>query len=143
MRQILPYKLWLGHAGDGRNLRGLLAAGIAALVDLAQEEPPAPLVRELVYCRFPLIDGAGNPPWLLRAAVGMTAGLLRARVPTLVACGAGMSRSPAVVAAALALVQSRSAGECLLEISRSGPCDVVAGLWQEVLLVTSDQATRE
>jgi protein-tyrosine phosphatase len=135
MRQVIPYKLWLGHAGDARNLRGLLAAGIAALVDLAGEEPPAPLVRDLVYCRFPLVDGAGNAPWLLRAAIDTTAGLLRERVPALVACGAGMSRSPAVVAAALARVEGRSLVECLADLSRLGPCDVAAGLWQEVLEV--------
>ena len=133
MRQVIPYKLWLGHAGDARNLRGLLAVGIAALVDLAGEEPPAPLVRDLVYCRFPLVDGAGNAPWLLRAAIDTTAGLLRERVPALVACGAGMSRSPAVVAAALARFEDRSLAECLADLTRFGPCDVAVGLWQDVL----------
>jgi hypothetical protein len=47
------------------------------------------LTRELVYCRFPLVDGAGNPPWLLRAAVETVAGFVRAGVPTLVFCGPG------------------------------------------------------
>ncbi len=62
MRQIPPYSLWLGHAGHVRDLRTVLAAGIVALVDLALDEPPASLTRELVYCRFPLVDGPGNPP---------------------------------------------------------------------------------
>src|SRR5262249_26770590 len=81
----------------------------APLIDLALEEPPVPLTRELVYCRFPLLDGAGNSPWLLRAALDTTAALLASRVPTLVFCGAGMSRSPAVAAAALAIVEGHSA----------------------------------
>src|SRR5438270_10637607 len=126
MRRVSPYPLWLGHAGDARDLRALLAAGIVALVDLAVEEPPAPLVRELVYCRFPLLDGTGNAPWLLRAAIETTVGLLRSRTPTLVACGAGMSRSPAVVAAALAIVGASSPDECLIQLARIGPCDVTA-----------------
>jgi hypothetical protein len=87
MRRVPGYSLWLGHAGDARDLRGLLAAGIVAVVDLAAQEAPAPATRELVYGRFPIVDGPGNPPWLLRAAVEMVAGLVRDEVPTLVGCG--------------------------------------------------------
>jgi hypothetical protein len=131
MRPVPPYPLWLGHAGDGRDLRGLLRAGVRALVDLALEEPPAPLVRELVYCRFPIIDGSGNPFWLLRAAVQTTAGLIRARVPTLVCCGAGMSRSPSLVAVALAMIEGRPPEEVLVRLLPTGKGDVSPGLWQE------------
>ena len=66
MRRVPGYSLWLGHAGDVRDLRCLLTTGIIAVVDLAIQEAPAPLTRELVYCRFPLVNGPGNPPWLLR-----------------------------------------------------------------------------
>src|SRR5262245_15566735 len=102
MRRVASYSLWLGNVGDTRDLRKILDAGIAALVDLALEEPPAKITRELVYCRFPLVDGGGNSPWLLRAAVETTAGFVRSRTPTLVYCGAGMSRSLIIAAAALA-----------------------------------------
>lgn len=135
MRQIQPYRLWLGHVGDVRDLRGVLAAGVEAIVDLALNEPPAVVTRELVYCRFPLVDGAGNPTWLLRAAVETVGMLLRAGTPTLVFCGAGMSRSPAVVAGAIALVRGCSPTEGLTVVSSTGPCDVSAGLWQEVVAV--------
>src|SRR5688572_12689172 len=94
VRQVPGYPLWLGHAGDARDLRTVLEAGILAVVDLALNEPPAAVTRELVYCRFPLVDGPGNPPWLLRAAVETVAGLVRSDTPTLVYCGAGMSRTP-------------------------------------------------
>src|SRR4051794_36196473 len=100
VRRIPGYPLWLGHVGDARDLSALLAAGIAAVVDLALNEPPVPLTRELVYCRFPLIDGGGNPRWMLRATVETVAGLMRAGVPTLVYCGACMSRTPSVAGAA-------------------------------------------
>src|SRR5437762_5313991 len=69
MRQVSLYPLWLGHVGDARNLRALLDAEIIALIDLALNEAPAVVTRELVYCRFPLLDGAGNPRWLLQMAI--------------------------------------------------------------------------
>src|SRR6267142_7076321 len=104
MRQILPHSLWLGHAGDGRDLRAILDAGIRAVVQLAIEEEPLVLPRELTFCRVPLVDGAGNEEKLLYLAVTAVANLLESRIPTLVCCGGGMSRSPAVAAAALAVV---------------------------------------
>src|SRR5207244_524756 len=90
MRQLSGLPLWLGHVGDARDLRAVLSAGILAVVDLALNEPPVRITRELVYCRFPLLDGMGNPPWLVRAAVDTVARLLRAGTPTLVYCSGGM-----------------------------------------------------
>jgi hypothetical protein len=108
VRKIEPYLLWLGHVGHVRDLRGVFTAGVAALVDLAMNEPPATITRELVYCRFPLADGSGNAPWLLHAAIDATAGLLRSGTPTLVFCSNGMSRTPAIAAAAIAKLTNRS-----------------------------------
>src|SRR5262249_32464615 len=125
--------LWRGHIGDARDLRGLLDVGIVALVDLALNEPPVTVTRELVYCRFPLVDGSDNPPWLLRAAVETTAALLRANVPTLVFCSGGISRTPAVAACALARVTGRSAEECLADLARDGKCDVSVTLWRDLV----------
>lgn len=102
MRQVPGYQLWLGHVGDARDLRTVISTGILALVDLALNEPPATVTRELVYCRFPLLDGNGNPHWMVRAAVETVTGLLRSRTPTLLYCGAGMSRTPIIAAAAIA-----------------------------------------
>jgi len=132
MRQILPYSLWLGHAGDVRELRNVLATGIVAVVDVALNELPAAVPRELFYCRFPMVDGAGNPRWLLKTAIDTTAGLLRERVPTLVYCGAGMSRSPVVAAAAISPHSGESPDACLAVVLQSGPSDVSPALWQDV-----------
>ena len=101
MRQISSRPLWVGHAGDTRDCRPLFAAGIRAVVELADSEPLATLAREFIRCRFPLADGGGNPPWLMRLAVESIATLLRAGVPTLVACGCGLSRSVCVAAGSL------------------------------------------
>jgi hypothetical protein len=132
MRRVPGYSLWLGHAGDVRDVRGLLAAGIVAVVDLAIQEAPAPLTRDLVYCRFPLVDGPGNPLWLLRTAVETVAGLLRSDVPTLVGCGAGLSRSPCIAGAGIARIRSCSADEGLAIALGSSPADVSPGLWVDV-----------
>src|SRR5262245_49366595 len=101
MTQIQPHYLWLGHAGDGRNAAEMFRLEIQAVVQLALEEPVLSLPREILYFRVPLIDGPGNAPELLALAVNMTARLVALKVPTLVCCGAGLSRSPAIAAAAL------------------------------------------
>lgn len=132
MRRVPGLPLWLGHLGDVRDLPGLHAEGILAVVDLALDAPPASLARELAYCRFPLVDGAGNPPWLLRAAVETAAGLLRGGTPTLIGCGAGLSRSPCIAGAAIALVRGCPPAEGLMIAARSGAADVSPGLWAEV-----------
>ncbi len=133
MRQIPGFPLWLGHVGDARDLVAIHAAGIVAVVDLALNEPPASLPRDLVYCRFPLVDGSENPRWLLRAAVEAVAGLLRSDVPTLVYCSACMSRTPAVAAAAIAAARGCPAEEGLALVTRSAPADVSPALWSEIL----------
>ena len=97
MREVIPSKLWIGNALDARDIRGVLGCGIAVIVDLAFEEPPIQSPRGIVYCRFPLLDGAGNESAILRAAVETVAHFMATGMPTLVACGAGMSRSPAIV----------------------------------------------
>lgn len=132
MTRIEPLLLWIGHAGDGRAFRELFDLGIRAVVQLAVEELPVPPPRELVYCRFPLLDGCDNESALLHLAVETVARLIERRVPTLVCCGAGMSRSPAVTAAALARLGHGDLAACLSRIAACRPTDVSPGLWDEV-----------
>ena len=69
MTQIQPYSLWIGHAGEARDYERIADAGIEALVNLAAEKKCDQPPRELLYLRFPLIDGIGNRTgwlaWLL------------------------------------------------------------------------------
>jgi protein-tyrosine phosphatase len=122
MRQVGNYPLWVGTARDARDTKGVLAAGIRAVVDLAAEEPPAALTRDVIYLRFPLGDGNGNEPKLLRATLGAVTALVRNRIPTLVACAMGLSRAPAVAAVAFATVYGQTPAEVLAMI---GPGDVL------------------
>lgn len=137
MNQIVPYSLWVGHAGDGRNAAMLFGIGIQAVVQLAVEEPPLQLPRELIVCRFPLIDGAGNDEHLLRTAITSVAALVQQEFATLLCCGAGMSRAPVIAAAALAVVTNTDIRGRLTEISRHRPLDVSPGLLERVLAIQS------
>ena len=132
MRQILPYQLWLGHIGDARDKRLIHKTGIVAVVDLAQNEAPEVFSRECTYCRWPLHDGMGNHEWMLRGAIGTVAHLLLSRIPTLVYCAAGMSRSVAVAAGAISVVTSRPFQDVILEVAKSGASDISPGLWLDV-----------
>ncbi len=132
MRQVAGRALWLGNAGDLRDARAVLAAGIEAVVELADSEPSVTLPRELVRCRFPVSDGGDNAAWLLKLAVESVAALLRAGIPTLVCCSAGMSRSVCVAAGALSLAEGRLLEETLLAIVGAGPADVSPGLLAQI-----------
>jgi hypothetical protein len=132
LRKVDGYPLWIGHVGDVVDPGRIASLGILAVVNVAANEPPASLSRDLTYCRFPLIDGPGNPPWLLRAAIETVACLLRSGTPTLVYCGVGMSRSPCVAGAAIARVRGCPLEEGLKIAAQSGPADVSVSLWSEI-----------
>jgi protein-tyrosine phosphatase len=68
-------------------------------------------------------------------AVGAVEGLIRLRVPTLVCCGMGLSRSPAVLAVALAMVRREPPDEVLRMVADRHPVDVSPGLWREIRAV--------
>lgn len=137
MRQVSADCLWLGTARDARDIRALHDHGVRAVIDLAAEEPPAQLSRDLVYCRLPLLDGEGNPEWLLQAAIETTARCIERRVPTLVACSGGMSRSPVIAAAALSAAGGGPIDACLLRIIGDGPRQVSPALWNSISRIAS------
>lgn len=134
MKQILDLPIWLGHAGDGRDYRQILDAGIQAIVQLAAEEPALSPPRDLLYLRFPLLDGEGNPPAVLELALRTAAHLIAARIPTLICCSGGMSRSPVIAAAALVLggAWENDVDGCLARLAESQSLDVTPALWREV-----------
>jgi protein-tyrosine phosphatase len=135
MREAITHCLWLGNSAEARDITSVLGLGIVAIIDLAMEEPAIHYPRDILYCRIPLVDGSGNRPEIIRAAVDLTASLIDSRVPTLVACGAGMSRSPIIVAAALARVDGRSLEQALEDITADVAHDISTSLWAEVRAV--------
>lgn len=142
MREVSGYSLWVGNAYEARELRALLDLGIEAVVDLALNEPPLPVTRELIYCRLPILDGAGNPPWILRLAVSTVADMLRYEVKTLVFCSAGLSRTPVIVAGAISMLQEKPIAAILEQILRDAPADVSPALLHEVEVVIASTPHR-
>jgi protein-tyrosine phosphatase len=138
MYQVEETSLWLGHVAEARNLRPVFDREVVAIVDLAAAELPLALPRDLAYFRFPLVDGAGNLPWLLRAAVNAVVGLIGSNTTTLVCCSAGMSRSRAVAAAAVARVRRCSLAVGLAAVAQRGPVDVSPGLWKDIVVLTGE-----
>lgn len=132
MRAIFHGRLWLGNAVDVRDARQLHDFEVEAVVDLAYEEPFTQLTRGILYRRFPILGGAGNRTGVLSMAIETTAALIRHQTATLVACGAGMSRSPAVAAMALAVVRRVSPETCLLELTAAHPHDILPQLWNDL-----------
>jgi protein-tyrosine phosphatase len=132
MRAITPNRLWIGNAREARDVGAVSSLGIKAVVDLAANELPIQYARDMVYCRLPLNDGPLNDEAAVRVAVSTTAELIKSGVRTLVTCSGGMSRSPAIVAAAIAMVERITPDNALVRVTSTGPHDVAPGLWGEI-----------
>jgi hypothetical protein len=135
MREVLPNRLWIGNAGDSRTPERLLGAGVGAVINLAAEEPSPPMPRSMIYSHFPLLDGEQDHAGILRVAIDALVSLLKNGVPTLVYCGAGMSRSPVLVAAALSITEGGSPEEKLQQVVAGHPHDISPQLWEAVQAV--------
>jgi hypothetical protein len=143
MREIIPGRLWLGNSADAGNVAAVMQAGISAIIDLAAEQIMPTLPRSLVYCRFPILDGQQTSQAVLRAAIETIVSLLSKEIPILVCCSAGMSRSPAVVAGALSVLQGGSPDDRLRQVALGHPHDVSPQLWQDVRDVCAEMAERK
>lgn len=131
MREVMT-NLWIGNAADARDARALHQNGVRAVIDLAREQTPAVLPRELIYCRIPLVDGWADSGESISIAIDTVAGLIRLKTPTLVACSIGVSRSPTIVAAALSKVTGDSFEESIARVADCGPCDISGSLLNSV-----------
>jgi len=137
MREVLPSRLWIGDGGDLIEPGQLERIGIRALVHVALEERLPQLSRELLYCHFPLVDGAANDSDLVDLALQTAAGLVRAEIPTLICCSGGMSRSPCIAAGALAIAKGGDPTEWLTSIARDQPHDISPALWALIMELVS------
>jgi len=134
--------LYIGDAISARDLSLVYDHRITAVVDLAANEPPATLGRDIVYCRFPLHDDGSNDDTLLSASIECLHLLVLRRIRTLVACSAGMSRSPLIAASALGLLTGRLFPDALAAITTDAPHDVSPALCSSVERVHSTIASR-
>jgi len=132
MVELHPNSLWLGNMFDARDPSALFENEIQAVVDLAYEEKPAQLPRQLIYCRYPLIDGGGNDESVLLHAIQCVLGFLNSETKMLVACSAGMSRSPTVAAFALAAFLKTKPTEVIEKVSQLKGLEINGELWNNV-----------
>ncbi len=111
MIEIVPSLIWLADGLEVRDLELISKMQIDAVVDLAYEETPISLGKSKLAIRVPLIDGEGNNQQHIRLAITYTAELIRSKTPFVIACSAGISRSPTILAAALSTVENISIEE--------------------------------
>ena len=138
IRDVHSDLLFVGNAWDARDLQLLYDKEIVAIVDLALNEKPAQLGRDMIYCRFPLNDGDGNPDSTIALSIKTIVSLIRCNVKTLVACSAGMSRAPTIAAASIAMLRNDEPDAYLAEIIRTGPNDISPILWSNIKRVYND-----
>lgn len=135
-------KLWFGTAADGRDLRRLHDTGIVAVVDVAWEEAPAVLSRDLIYVRVPLVDGDENCSDSIRFVLSVVDNCLRHGMPTLVCCSAGLSRSPCICAYAASVFGGLAPQECLDRLAKERSIRANAGFWKSILEATVSSAEK-
>ncbi len=134
MHEIHPNLLWIGNASDVREPRTLFDAGVTTVIDVAYEESPTQIPRQLTYCRFPLNDGGGNAPNMLLQALRTTTDFLGSGTRTIIACSAGMSRSPTIAAFALAHHLSENPDDVIARIGRVKSLELKPELWADMLI---------
>lgn len=93
-------KIYLGNSKDAANDFDLAQAGITAVLNVAIDLP-CPVRKGIVSYRVGLYDGPGNPAGMFEAAVVTLGSLIEGDHTVLIHCHAGISRSPAVLAAYL------------------------------------------
>ena len=133
MNQLSPFTLWVGNASDCRNIAVISDHEIQHVVQLAIEEAIPSMPREVNLVRIPLTDSNENDPFALQFAIKTVSELIQSKRRTLICCSAGLSRSPATAACALAVVQEKHPDECLNDISKLIRTDVSPGLWKDLL----------
>jgi protein-tyrosine phosphatase len=118
----------IGDASDAQSVRRLTEAGVTGVLSLDwfPLSSPTPAVS---WRKHGLIDGRGNEPAVLAAALADLACLLDQCPRVLVHCREGVSRSPFVVACYLASTSGRPLPVVIEELTeRIGWIAIDAGL---------------
>lgn len=127
-------QIFIGKRSDPFDTEIIKAAGIQSILSLngRLEQSASELgVEKLVS--FNLTDGAGNHYWVLKNAIHTLGELVQEAAPVLVHCQAGVSRSPAIVAAHLMQTSDMSFDEALELIAVNRRVNVSPDLRVEVV----------
>ena len=134
MHEVHQNSVWIGNAFDARDPEPLFQLGIRAVIDVAYEEKPAVLSRQLIYCRFPRLDGGGNDFQLLLQTLRSVLIFLESDTKLLVACSAGMSRSPSIAAFALGHYLLQDPETIVSQIASIRSLELKPMLWADLRL---------
>jgi hypothetical protein len=115
--KITP-QIFIGNAEDARAaINSDFDATLNLAIDLdIQDNLDCVVVRRLKRHKVGLVDGPGNPPLRMVAALLLLHTIVESGVTVLVHCQAGMSRSVMVVAAYLDMVGASSLDDALAKI---------------------------
>jgi protein-tyrosine phosphatase len=121
---FITEQIAIGNRHEAADLELLLASRINAVLNLAYDldvsyiraEAPHDYRYQIEYHKVGLIDGPGNHPTALIAAVYTLDALLQRNRTVLVHCHAGVSRSSTVVAVYLAHKNSLGFDEALAQV---------------------------
>lgn len=121
-------RIAVGGRKDAENVAVLREQGITAVLNVAWDldivyprRSEGSSVFALEYQKVGLIDGRGNHPGTLLAAVWILSQLLERHQRVLVHCHAGVSRSATVVALYLATFDGKSFREGIQEVRKHRP----------------------
>lgn len=120
MRRIVD-RLFVGDVQDAGRPDELRRRGVTSVVSVIHTDPEEPYPSSAAVARFPLIDGpkAEQEPFV--AAADRVRSELAAGETVLCHCSAGVSRSAAVVTAALAVRDGESFETTLTRVERAKP----------------------
>lgn len=104
---LIRPNLWLGSKDPASDAGWLASNQIDVVINVAWETSDPP-ISGIQFIKVPLIDGAGNAPSAVQAAVRIVGDWYDKQLNTLVHCMAGSSRSPYVVAKVLAQREMRA-----------------------------------
>lgn len=107
-------KIYLGDYNDAHAENEIEAKGIETIVNLSgatAEDIPREIVKNKNWYHIPIADGSGNKDSVLYTAIRVTKDALSMEEKVLVHCAMGASRSPAILAAAMALEKDTSYDE--------------------------------
>ncbi len=93
--------------------------------------------------RFPLNDGGGNDPKILLQTLRTATDFLNSGTRTIIACSAGMSRSPTVAAFALAHHLPDTPDDVIARIAENKSLELKNELWNDLMQVYHELSGRE
>lgn len=106
--------VYIGDKQDAEDSEMLSDNDIRTVVSLIEDNvADRNHMNRRCYRSFALLDNDANPQEQVDAAIYNVAGEIEAQQNFLVHCHAGMSRSPAILTAALALVEDKTFDEAL------------------------------